>query len=118
DEYHSEGANSSASYGSAAAAATRGSIRVRGLAYRSAQGDAAFLDILKAMGCEVGFDDDAITVTGTSELRGGRFDCNSSPDIVPTLAAIAPLASSPVEIVNVANLRVKESDRLATITSE
>jgi 3-phosphoshikimate 1-carboxyvinyltransferase len=92
-------------------------VRVRGLAYPSAQGDAAFLDILKSMGCEVVFDEDAITVIG-NELRGGRFDCNSSPDIVPTLAAIAPLASSPVEIVNVANLRVKESDRLATITSE
>ena len=59
-----------------------------------------------------------ITVTGTNELRGGTFDCNSSPDLVPTLAAIAPLANSPVEIVNVANLRVKESDRLATITLE
>src|SRR6185503_15863579 len=47
-----------------------------------------------------------------------RFDCNSTPDIVPTLAAIAPIAVTPVEIVNVANLRVKESDRLATVTSE
>lgn len=31
---------------------------------------------------------------------------------------IAPLADSPVEIVNIANLRVKESDRIATVTSE
>ena len=31
---------------------------------------------------------------------------------------MAPRASSPVEIVNIAKLRVKESDRLATITSE
>jgi 3-phosphoshikimate 1-carboxyvinyltransferase len=53
-----------------------------------------------------------------AELRGGTFDCNATPDIVPTLAAIAPLASTPCEIVNVANLRVKESDRLATVTSE
>src|SRR5258707_343699 len=118
DEYRVEGDYSSAPYQFAAAAATGGTVRVRGLAHPSAQGVAAFLDILKSMGCEVVFDDDAITVIGTSELRGGRFDCNSSPDIVPTLAAIAPLASSPVEIVNVANLRVKESDRLATITSE
>src|SRR5207253_7774563 len=44
--------------------------------------------------------------------------CNATPDIVPSLAAIAPLASSAVEIVNVGNLRVKESDRLATVTSE
>src|SRR5207302_6557472 len=76
DEYRVEGDYSSASYWFAAAAATRGTIRVRGLAYPSAQGDAAFLDILKAMGCEVGFAADAITVPGTSALRGGRFDCN------------------------------------------
>jgi len=57
-------------------------------------------------------------VRGPERLRGGTFDCNSTPDLVPTLAAIAPLADSAVEIVNVANLRVKESDRLATVTSE
>jgi 3-phosphoshikimate 1-carboxyvinyltransferase len=118
DEYRVEGDYSSASYWFAAAAATRGTMRVRGLAHPTAQGDAAFLDILGAMGCKVSITDDAITVTGTDSLRGGRFDCNSSPDLVPTLAAIAPLASTPVEIVNVANLRVKESDRLSTVTSE
>jgi 3-phosphoshikimate 1-carboxyvinyltransferase len=118
DEYRVEGDYSSASYWFAAAAATRGTMRVRGLAHPTAQGDAAFLDILGAMGCKVAISDDVITVTGTEILRGGRFDCNSSPDLVPTLAAIAPLASTPVEIVNVANLRVKESDRLSTVTSE
>jgi 3-phosphoshikimate 1-carboxyvinyltransferase len=118
DEYRVEGDYSSASYWFAAAAATRGTMHVRGLAHPTAQGDAAFLEILNAMGCEVAITSDEIVVTGTEALRGGRFDCNSSPDLVPTLAAIAPLATSPVEIVNVANLRVKESDRLATVTSE
>ena len=117
DAYRVEGDYSSASYWFAAAAATRGTMRVRGLAHPTAQGDAAFLDILRTMGCEVSISDDEITATGAA-LRGGRFDCNACPDIVPTLAAIAPLASSPVEIVNVANLRVKESDRLATVTAE
>jgi len=117
DEYRVEGDYSSASYWFAAAAATGGVMRVRGLASPTAQGDAAFLDILAAMGCEVAVGDHEITVTGRP-LRGGRFDCNSSPDIVPTLAAIAPLASEPVEIVNVANLRVKESDRIATVAAE
>lgn len=117
-EYVVEGDYSSASYWFAAAAATRGTIRVRGLTIPTAQGDAGFLDILKAMGCSIDVGEDQITVTGTETLRGGTFDCNATPDIVPTLAAIAPLAASPVEIVNVANLRVKESDRLATVTSE
>jgi 3-phosphoshikimate 1-carboxyvinyltransferase len=118
DEYRVEGDYSSASYWFAAAAATGGTMRVRGLASPTAQGDAGFLDILAAMGCAIEVGDDAIVVRGAERLQGGTFDCNATPDIVPTLAAIAPLASSPVEIVNVANLRVKESDRLATVTSE
>jgi 3-phosphoshikimate 1-carboxyvinyltransferase len=118
-EYRVEGDYSSASYWFAAAAATGGTMRVRGLSIPTAQGDAGFLDILRVMGCEVGVSGDEIRVTAPSDgLRGGTFDCNETPDIVPTLAAIAPLASSPVAIVNVANLRVKESDRLATVTSE
>lgn len=117
-EYRVEGDWSSASYWFAAAAATRGTMRVRGLAVPTAQGDAGFADILAAMGCSVDVSEDEISVTGPEQLRGGTFDCNATPDIVPTLAAIAPLADAPVEIVNVANLRVKESDRLATVTSE
>ncbi|HEX2835118.1 MAG TPA: 3-phosphoshikimate 1-carboxyvinyltransferase [Thermoanaerobaculia bacterium] len=117
-EYRVEGDYSSASYWFAAAAATKGRMRVRGLAIPTAQGDAGFLDILSAMGCRIDVSDDEIVVTGAEQLRGGVFDCNATPDVVPTLAAIAPLADSPVEIVNVANLRVKESDRLATVTSE
>ena len=116
--YRVEGDYSSASYWFAAAAATKGTVRVRGLASPTAQGDAGFLDILSAMGCKVTAGEQEIVVTGADALGGGTFDCNATPDIVPTLAAIAPLASSPVEITNVANLRVKESDRLATVTSE
>jgi 3-phosphoshikimate 1-carboxyvinyltransferase len=118
DEYRVEGDYSSASYWFAAAAATRGTMRVSGLAQHSAQGDARFLDILREMGCAVAWDGDDVVVRGPERLRGGTFDCNSTPDLVPTLAAIAPLADSAVEIVNIANLRVKESDRLATVTSE
>lgn len=117
-EYRVEGDWSSASYWFAAAAATGGTMRVRGLAVPTAQGDSGFIDILAAMGCEVEVLPDEIVVRGPAKLRGGTFDCNATPDIVPTLAAISPLADSPVEIVNVANLRVKESDRLATVTSE
>lgn len=119
DEYKVEGDYSSASYWFAAAAATGGEVCVRGLAHPSAQGDARFLDILGAMGCDVIVDEGgSVTVSRSGPLHGGRFDCNATPDIVPTLAAIAPLAASPVEITNVANLRVKESDRLATVSAE
>ncbi|HEX9161484.1 MAG TPA: 3-phosphoshikimate 1-carboxyvinyltransferase [Thermoanaerobaculia bacterium] len=143
-DYRVEGDYSSASYWFAAAAATHGTMRVRGLANPTAQGDAGFLDILAKMGCAVRVIPSAaereesgrransprpdsspslrlgmtVEVTGAEQLRGGTFDCNATPDIVPTLAAIAPLASAPVEITNVANLRVKESDRLAAVSAE
>ncbi|MCU1246522.1 MAG: 3-phosphoshikimate 1-carboxyvinyltransferase, partial [Acidobacteria bacterium] len=117
-EYRVEGDYSSASYWFAAAAATGGTMRVGGLAMQSAQGDAALLDILAALGCGVTLEEGVVIVEGPAQLQGGTFDCNNTPDIVPTLAAIAPLAAGPVEIVNVGNLRVKESDRLATVTSE
>src|SRR3954451_232768 len=117
DEYRVEGDYSSASYWFAAAAATKGIARVRGLASPTAQGDAGFVDILAKMGCSIDVGDE-IVLRGPQQLRGGTFDCVNTPDIVPSLAAIAPLADSPVGIVNVANLRVKESDRIATVTSE
>lgn len=117
EEYAVEGDFSSASYWFAAAAATGGSVTVTNLNPASAQGDAKFLHILAAMGCAISWSGAGVTVRGGA-LRGGTFDCNSCPDIVPTLAAIAPLATEPVEITNAANLRVKESDRIAVLTEE
>jgi 3-phosphoshikimate 1-carboxyvinyltransferase len=43
---------------------------------------------------------------------------DTMPDTVLTLAAIAPFASSPTTITNVANLRVKECDRLSAAATE
>jgi 3-phosphoshikimate 1-carboxyvinyltransferase len=43
---------------------------------------------------------------------------NSMPDMVPTLAAIAPFASSPTKIRNVAFIRHHESDRIRALATE
>jgi 3-phosphoshikimate 1-carboxyvinyltransferase len=40
------------------------------------------------------------------------------PDIVPTVAIVAALASGPTRIRNVAHLRIKESDRLTAVATE
>ncbi|HUO84258.1 MAG TPA: 3-phosphoshikimate 1-carboxyvinyltransferase [Thermoanaerobaculia bacterium] len=117
DRYRVEGDYSAASYWFAAGAAG-GEVRVEGLDRSSAQGDRRFLDILESMGAGVEWGENAVTVTRSAILRGGRFDMNDVPDVVPTLAAIAPLAAEPIEIVNVANLRVKESDRIAALGQE
>ena len=118
ESYEVEGDWSSASYWLAAAAVLGGEIRVDGLRRDSAQGDRLFVDMLVSMGCRAEWSEQTIRLCGPAQLSGGRFDCNATPDIVPTLAAIAPFASAPVEITGIGHLRVKESDRIESVASE
>jgi 3-phosphoshikimate 1-carboxyvinyltransferase len=116
--YRVEPDASSASYFFAAAAVTGGKVRVEGLSRNSLQGDVDFVDILGMMGCAVTKAEDFIEVTGCEQLRGLEVDMNGISDTVMTLAAIAPFASSPTSIHNIAHIRHKESDRLHAIATE
>jgi len=116
--YTIEADASSASYFLAAAAVTGGRVTVEGLPRTSAQGDAGFADVLMEMGCEVEWTDHGVTLAGPARLRGIRIDLNAMPDMVLTLAPIALFAEGPTVIENVANLRVKESDRLRAMATE
>ena len=109
---------SSASYFLAAAAATGGRVTVEGLSRASIQGDARFADVLGEMGCAVEWSGEGVTVEGPEHLRGIRIDMNAMPDMVLTLAPLALLARGRTVIENVANLRVKESDRLTALATE
>ncbi|MCU0881088.1 MAG: 3-phosphoshikimate 1-carboxyvinyltransferase [Hyphomonadaceae bacterium] len=109
---------SSASYFFAAAAVTGGSVTVRGLSRASLQGDALFVDALAAMGARVEEGPDGMTVHGPERLHGATLDMNAISDTAPTLAAIAPFASSPVTITGVEHMRWKETDRVAAMTAE
>ncbi|MER6999443.1 3-phosphoshikimate 1-carboxyvinyltransferase [Streptomyces sp. NPDC000410] len=104
---------STASYFFAAAALTPGrEITVPGLGTGALQGDLRFVDVLEAMGADVRVTPDGTTVRGTGPLRGLTTNMRDISDTMPTLAAIAPFATGPVRIEDVANTRVKECDRL------
>jgi 3-phosphoshikimate 1-carboxyvinyltransferase len=108
---------SSASYPFAAAAATGSTITVPHLTPASLQGDYAFVDVLKKMGCTVNVSGSVTQIRGPQRLRGVDVDMHHISDTVMSLAAIAPLADSPTTIRNIANIRIKECDRLmATVT--
>ena len=112
-EYTVEPDASGASYFFAFAAATGGCVTVEDLGAHALQGDARFVDVLERMGCRVAVEDGRTTVCGPQDgLRGVDADLFDMSDTVPTLAAIAPLAKEPVIIRNVANVRLKETDRL------
>ena len=118
-EYQIEPDASGASYFLAAAAVTGGEVTIAGLSGRMLQGDAAFAGVLERMGCEVARGPRGLTLRGPAGgLRGIDVDLFDMSDTVPTLAAIAPLASAPVTIRNVANVRLKETDRLRACAAE
>ncbi|MGW2698690.1 3-phosphoshikimate 1-carboxyvinyltransferase [Streptomyces sp. NPDC001340] len=104
---------STASYFFAAAAVTPGrEVIVPGLGAGALQGDLRFVEVLRRMGAEVDVAADRTTVRGTEVLHGLTVNMRDVSDTMPTLAAIAPFASGPVRIEDVANTRVKECDRL------
>ena len=111
---------SAATYFWAAAAATGGRVRVSGLTRGSRQGDVRFVDVLAQMGCRVHEDASSLEVEGPADgrLRGIQVDLNEMPDTVQTLAVTALFADGPTEIRNVANLRIKETDRIAALATE
>jgi 3-phosphoshikimate 1-carboxyvinyltransferase len=107
-----------ASYFAAAAALLGGTVTIPGLTQASVQGDAHFLAILEQMGARVTWHRDAVTVIGTGRLSGVDVAMNPMPDVVPTLAALAPFADSPTRIRKVGFIRHHESDRIGAIATE
>jgi 3-phosphoshikimate 1-carboxyvinyltransferase len=116
--YTIEGDASSASYFWAAAAVTGGTVTTENIAATgSLQGDMAFLDILEKMGCKVKKETRQVTVQG-APLKALDLDMSAMPDMVPTLAAVALFTQGRTVIRNVAHLRIKESDRIASVVKE
>ncbi len=103
---------STASYFFAAAALTGGEVTVPGLGRGALQGDLGFVEVLRRLGAGVETGADGTTVAVTGELLGLTVNMRDISDTMPTLAALAPFASGPVRIEDVANTRVKECDRL------
>lgn len=111
-----EGDASAASY-FLAAGAIAGKVRVTGVGIHSVQGDVEFVKVLCAMGAKVVMGDDFIECE-KAPLHGVDMDMNSIPDAAMTAVPLALFASGKTVIRNVANWRVKETDRLNAMATE
>jgi len=76
-------------------------VEVEGLAPDSCQGDKEILQIISRFG---------------TPLSGTVIDVSQVPDLVPVLAVLASQAAGETRIINAGRLRIKESDRLRTVT--
>jgi 3-phosphoshikimate 1-carboxyvinyltransferase len=117
-DYEVEADASGASYFMAAAAVTGGRVRIPGLGSSSPQGDLRFAGVLRDMGCRVEVASDYIEVQGPDRLQGVEVDMNAFSDTMITLSAIAPFATTPTTIKNVAHTRLQETDRLWAVATE
>lgn len=116
--YHVEGDASGASYWMAAALLGGGPITIEGVGASSIQGDKAFTEVIQAMGGNVDIGEHQMTVTGSGVIKGLDKDFNAIPDAAMTVAPLALFADKPTIIRNVANWRVKETDRLSAMATE
>lgn len=110
-EYYIEGDATAATYFFTAGMLS-GPVRVYGINQKSIQGDIQYLDLIKKIGGEVQFYEDSIVVKKQKDISGISIDMNSMPDAAMTLAVTGLFTNSPVDIYNIENLRVKESERI------
>ncbi len=135
-DYWIEGDASSASYFFALAAIAGGEISVQGIEKASTQGDLGLLGLLEEMGCVVQWKQEGLVEAWETEkkewmepavvisrslnapLKAVWVDMNSMSDVAPTLAVVALFAEGETRITNVANMRIKECDRLFALYRE
>ncbi|MDZ7702662.1 MAG: 3-phosphoshikimate 1-carboxyvinyltransferase [Halobacteriales archaeon] len=102
----------------AGALAGEGAVRVEGAA-PSAQGDAAVIDHLRAMGAPVTWDREAGAVTvEPAPLDGVEISVEDTPDLLPTLAVLGAAADGTTRLTDAEHVRYKETDRVAVMAAE
>ena len=109
-----EGDWSGAAFLLAAGALDGRGVTLDGMNPASSQGDRAILPLLRAFGAEAEETRDRVTIRG-GNLRGIDLDAAQIPDLVPVLAAVAACARGDTRIRSVSRLRLKESDRIASV---
>jgi 3-phosphoshikimate 1-carboxyvinyltransferase len=108
---------SAMSYFLVAAAITGTTVRIEGIDSGSAQGDVGLARALERMGCTLAEEKGSLTLTG-GPLHGIDIDMEAMPDVVLSLAIAAGVAKGETRISNIANLRVKECDRIHAAATE
>jgi 3-phosphoshikimate 1-carboxyvinyltransferase len=110
-----EGDWSNAAFWLCAAVISRSAVTCSGLDMNSVQGDRAIISVLSDFGANIECSGNSVAVY-PSELHGTEIDARQIPDLIPVLSAVASIAHGKTIIKNAARLRLKESDRLSSVT--
>ena len=102
----------------AAALVTGSEVRVEGWPTSTTQVGDEFRNLLSQMGAEVFLTGSTLTVKGTGQILGINVDMSKAGELVPTIAAIGALATTPSEITGISHLRGHETDRIKALVTE
>ena len=109
---------SGATFAACAAAIAGGNLTLTGLDFSDPQGDKGVFDVLERMGASVIYGRDGVVISGGATLRGRTIDLNAMPDTLPALSVVACAAEGETRFINVAQARIKETDRIAVMKEE
>ncbi len=104
-----------------AAVTTPSEVVISGVDFDDCQGDKAVVDHLIAMGADITKDskNKRMVIKGGTPLRGGlTIDLNDIPDSLPALSVAACFAKGKTTFINLAHVRVKETDRVGVMENE
>ena len=110
-----EGDWSNAAFWLTAGALGDSSIECAPLVKNSSQGDRAIVDILERMGAHI-VQSDSCVRAAQSDLHAVDIDAGDIPDLVPIIAVAAGTAIGDTHIRGVRRLRLKESDRILSVS--
>ena len=92
-------------------------VKILNLDFNDAQGDKKVFDFYAAMGADIRKDKE-LTVYGGRKLKAVTLDLNSTPDALPVISATCALIDGESRLLNVAQARNKETDRIAAIVAQ
>ncbi|HEX5467144.1 MAG TPA: 3-phosphoshikimate 1-carboxyvinyltransferase [Candidatus Limnocylindrales bacterium] len=108
----------SAAFGLAAAALHPSDVRFLGLTREADHPEGALYDVLERMGVPLTFDEPHRQATIRQDrpgLVGTEVDMRELPDMLPILSVLGAFAAGQTRLRNVAHVRLKESDRVASM---
>ncbi|MHA2394928.1 MAG: 3-phosphoshikimate 1-carboxyvinyltransferase [Promethearchaeota archaeon] len=111
------GSYSSASFLLVAAAITNSHLKVKNLSSDKWLPDKKILEILGEMGVNLKIQSNNVEILG-GDLTSTEIDARDTPDLVPICSVLGCFAEGETRIVGASRIRYKESDRIATTTSE
>jgi 3-phosphoshikimate 1-carboxyvinyltransferase len=108
---------STAAFPLGAGAIAEGEVKIKNLDFNDLQGDKAVFDFVRQLGANVERLPNYTRIS-KNKLHGMELDLNATPDALPLLSVVAACAEGTTRLVNVAQARIKETDRITCMTRE